>query len=415
MTHKVYLKHGYSSADIIMSQVVFIICIISSIYRVYFQGIIMSIIRKRSAGQKAYVPSNARDNQYILAEFPLSDQILSKVSSENHQETITHYYNCYQKLASLLFTLSNDFSIKNSLFVANDKLVRVRYSQEMHQWQTKQQIIFYYDPLQHVLQNSFFEASVRAKKITLVFLATGSDIREGSALFHNKVNQLLKIFAEQVDLPLKNIRMRDHQHLTYDIFAKNKGCTTSQAHKFRPIQQRYLNQDVATPASTNSITYAVINLAINHRISQLVEIDAQSADAYNPLYTYLTDTFSLVAKRFNLNNGALIANGLVPIVRHSIHEIVSKLGELQMLGYNPKQSPCGIVSKWQADELVNNIQLIFVATYENGQEQHHAKFVNQIEQAMRLFATELEIPIEKDELTLRFHQHIAYNMSEDEV
>ena len=82
-----------------------------------------------------------------------------------------------------------------------------------------------------------------------------------------------------------------------------------------------------------------------------------------------------------------------------------------MLGYNPKQSPCGIVSKWQADALVDNVQLIFVAHCQNGEEQNYAKFVNQIEQAMRLFATELEIPIEKDELTLRFHQHVAYNLS----
>lgn len=371
----------------------------------------MSIIRKRSASLKAYVPSSSRDNQYILAEFPVSDSLLASATSRITNND-AKYYNCYQKLANLLFTLSNDFAIKNSLFVANDKLVRVRYSQEMHQWQTKQQIIFYYDPLKHTLQNSFFDANTRAKKITLVFLATGTDIRQGAAVFHQKVRELLYTFASQVNVPLKQIRLRDHQHLTYDIFAKNKGCKTSQAHKFRPIQQRYLSQDVTTPNNTDSITYAIINLNINHRISQLVEIDPKSSDAYNPLYTYLTDTFSLVAKRFNLNNGALIANGLVPIVRHSLHEIVSKLGELQMLGYNPKQSPCGIVSKWQANEFVDNAQLIFVASYEDGKEQSHAKFVNQIEQAMGLLATELEIPIKKDELTMRFHQHIAYNLVE---
>ena len=367
----------------------------------------MSIVRKRTASQKAYIPANARDNQYILAEFALSDQLLSQLSSQEN------YYDCYQSLADLLFTLSNDYAITNSLLVANDKLVRVRYSQEMHQWQTSQQIIFYYDPLQHVLQNSFFDSNIRAKKITLVFLASGTDIRSGAANFHQRVEALLKTFAQQIKLPLANIRLRDHQHLTYDIFAKHKGCNESQAHKFRPITQRYASQDITLPADLSSITYAIINLTVNHRISQLVDIDANSNDPFNPLYTYLTDTFSLVAKQFNLNNGALIANGLVPIVRHSLHEIVSKVGELQMLGYNPKQSPCGIVSKWKADELVDNIQLIFVANYPNGEEQNYAKFVNQIEQAMRLLATELEVPTDKDELTLRFHQHVAYNLLSD--
>lgn len=377
----------------------------------YLQGIFMSIVRKRNAAPKAYIPDNARDNQYILAEFTLTDQLLSQLPSQIGRNGDENYYACYQTLADLLFTLSNKLAIKNSLFVANDKLVRVRYSQEMHQWQTKQQIIFYYDPQQHTLQNSFFDANVRAKKITLVFLASGTDIRAGAAKFHQKVKALLAEFSLQTKLPLANIRMRDHQHLTYDIFAKNKGCNASQAHKFRPIAQRYASQNVTLPDTMSSITYAIVNLPINHRLSQLVDIDPASTDPYNPLFTYLTDTFSLVAKRFNLNNGALIANGLVPIVRHSLHELVSRVGELQMLGYNPKQSPCGIVSRWKADELVDNAQLIFVANCHNGEEQNYAKFVNQIVQAMRLFATELEIPTEKDELTLRFHQHVAYNLS----
>lgn len=370
----------------------------------------MSIVRKRSAAAKAYIPDNARDNQYILAEFTLTDQLLSQLPSHISNDGSANYYACYQALADLLFSLSNSHGISNSILVAKDKLVRVRYSQEMHQWQTKQQIIFYYDPQQHVLQNSFFDANIRAKKITLVFLASGSEIRIGAAKFHQKVKALLANLSQQIKLPIHSIRMRDHQHLTYDIFAKNKGCSTSQAHKFRPISHRYAGHNITFPENMSSITYAIVNLPINHRISQLVDIDPASTDPYNPLFTYLTDTFSLVAKRFNLNNGALIANGLVPIVRHSLHELVSKVGELQMLGYNPKQSPCGIVSKWQADELVDNAQLIFVANCHNGEEQNYAKFVNQIEQAMRLFATELEIPIEKDELTLRFHQHIAYNL-----
>ena len=377
----------------------------------FFQGVVMSIVRKRNAAPKAYIPANARDNQYILAEFMLTDQLLSQLPTHINSDGNINYYACYQALADLLFTLSNNNTITNSILVANDKLVRVRYSQEMHQWQTKQQIIFYYDPQQHVLQNSFFDANNRAKKITLVFLASGNDIRASAADFHQRVKALLGEFSEQLALPLNAIRMRDHQHLTYDIFAKSKGCNASQAHKFRPIAQRYASQDVKLAESMSSITYAIVDLTLDHRISGLVDIDSATTDPYNPLYTYLTDTFSLVAKRFNLNNGALIANGLVPLVRHSLHDLVSKVGELQMLGYNPKQSPCGIVSKWQADTLVDNVQLIFVANCHNGEEQNYAKFVNQIEQAMRLFATELEIPTEKDELTLRFHQHVAFNLS----
>ena len=372
----------------------------------------MSIVRKRNAAPKAYIPDNARDNQYILAEFPLTDKLLGQLPNHTDSDNGATYYLCYQSLANKLFTLSNKYNITNSLLIANDKLVRVRFGQEMHQWQTKQQIIFYYDPQQHVLQNSFFDPNIRAKKITLAFLASGTEIRVNAAKFHQTVKALLNEFSEQIGLSVTDIRIRDHQHLTYDLFAKNKNCKTSKAHKFRPIIQRYASQGLTLTEDIASITYAIIDLPFNHRISQLVDIDNTSEDPYNPLYTFLTDTFSLVAKRYNLNNGALIANDLVPIVRNSLHDLVSKVGELQMLGYNPKQSPCGIISRWNADKLVDNVQFIFVAHCQKSEEQNYAKFVNQIEQAMRLFATELEIPTDKEQLTLRFHQHVAYNSTD---
>lgn len=370
----------------------------------------MSIVRKRSAANKAYIPTKNRDNQYILAEFLLTDELIKHIHPEFSETNSQPYFTFYQSLSQLLFNLSKENNIQSSVFVANDKLVRVRYSQEMHQWQTSQQILFYYDPQSHEIQNTFFDANVKAKKITLLFLATGDDIRSNAAPFHQKVSQLLNTICEEIQIAPSEVRIRDHQHITYDIFAKNKGCDGTVAHKLRDISLRYFSQDVMLPSNSSTINYAIINLTINNRILNLVDIDPTSKDLYNPLYTYLTDTFSLIAKRYNLNNGALIANGLVPIVRYSLHEIVSRVGELQMLGYNPEQSPCGIVSKWQADQLVDNVQLIFVATKEDSNDNRYGRFLNQIEQAVKLMAAELEIPTEKEELIVRFHQHIAYNL-----
>ncbi len=42
----------------------------------------MSIIRKRSAAHKAYLPGNVRDNQYILAEFCLTDELVQRLSGK---------------------------------------------------------------------------------------------------------------------------------------------------------------------------------------------------------------------------------------------------------------------------------------------------------------------------------------------
>ena len=369
----------------------------------------MSIIRKRSAAHKAYLPSNVRDNQYVLAEFSLTDALIEHLSEKNSALKSQPYYDFYQNLSSVFFNLAEEYELGNCQFIANDKLARVRFNQEMHQWQTNQQILFYYNPQKHQVKKSFFDGSKKAKKISLLFLATGDDIRLNAASFHHRISQVIVKFCAEIQLEKAAVRLRDHQHLTYDLFAKHKGCLTTQTHKLRQIEKRYASQNVKLPSYHSAMNYAVVNLNISNDILKLVDIDAQSKDPYNPLYTYLTDVFTMAAKRYNLNNGALIANGLVPIVRYSIHEIVSRVGELQMLGYNPEQSPCGIISKWDASTLNDSIQLIFVATPENATESGFGRFLNQIEQAMQLMATELELTPNKDELMVRFHQHVAYN------
>jgi hypothetical protein len=372
-------------------------------------GIPMSIIRKRSAAHKAHLPGNVRDNQYILAEFSLTDEILQRLSGKYSEIKPQPFYDFYRELSNMFFKFTDEVELDNCQFIANDKLARVRYSQEMHQWQTNQQILFYYNPEKHQLKKSFFDGNKRAKKICLLFLATGNDIRVNAASFHHKVRQVVEQFCEKIALEKSDVRLRDHQHLTYDLFAKNKGCNITQTHKLRDINKRYASQNVALPSYHSAMNYAVVTLNISNDLLQQVEIDSNSKDPYNPLYTYLTDIFSLAAKHYNLNNGALVANGLVPIVRYSIHEIVSRVGELQMLGYNPEQSPCGIVSKWDAGELTDNIQLVFVATPEDNCEYGFGRFLNQIERAITLMAVELEIAPTKEEIMIRFHQHVAYN------
>jgi hypothetical protein len=387
----------------------------------------MSIIRKRSAAHKSYLPKSARDNQYILAEFTISDDLIkrfspkanaAKVTSATANNSSENYFDFYQNLAKVLFDLSEIFEVENCLFIANDKLTRVRFNQEMHQWQTNQQILFYYNPESHLLKKSFFDANKRAKKISLLFLTTGIEIRENAARFHAKISRLVIAFANKTTIDVSDIRLRDHQHITYDLFTKDKldkikptsdDNSITQAHKLRPIIDRYASQQVTLPEFHSAMTYAIINLPISNRLLNMVDVDPNSTDPYNPLYTYLTDTFTQSAKRYNLNNGALIANGLVPIVRYSIHEITSRQGELQMLGYNPEQNPCGIISKWDASELVDNVQLVFVATDKNQTKHGFGSFLNQIEQAIKLMATELEMDPLKEEVIVRFHQHVAYN------
>lgn len=370
----------------------------------------MSIIRKRSAAHKAFITGNVRDNQYILVEFSLTDELIEQLTQQYELNLDENFNALYQHLSKQFFELCNNVEIGNGQFIANDKLVRVRFSEEMHQWQTNQQILFYYNPQYHSLQKAFYDPNIKTKKISLLFLSTGQEIRFNAAHFHAKVKQIISQYSQQLGLADHAIRLRDHQHLTYDLYAKQKGYEQTQVHKLRPIKKRYASQQIELPEEQSAMTYAVINIPVTPELIRSMDIDEQASDPYNPLYSEITKALTKASQQFNLNNGALVANGLVPIVRFSTTNTISRQGELQMLGYNPEDKPCGLMSWWNASELVDHFQLVFVASKENQTEVGYGRFLNQINAAVNLMLSELKLTPEKAEVMVRFHQHVAYNL-----
>ncbi|MEW6990152.1 DUF3083 family protein [Colwelliaceae bacterium 6441] len=370
----------------------------------------MTISRMRSSQHKVYIPASVRENQYLLAKFTLTDEFINQFSGSIDEKSATPYQDFYQRLSTLFFTICNEVNIESCHFVGNDKFTRVRYSPEKLTAQTEQQIVFLYNPLYHVNQNSYFDGSKKARKISLVFLTNSEDIRADAAKFHQKVAQALTRFAQQTALAKDSIRVCDHQHLTYDLFAKDKGITGTQTHKLRTINVRYKASNVELPATADSLSYVTVELPINKRIKQLAAIDESSPEPYNGLYNLIADAFIHSAKKHELNNGAVIANGLVPFVRTSDDDIVVTNGELQKLGFNPEHTTCGYTCKWSADKLVDSAQLIFIASNKNQTSHGHGKFLSQVEKALRSMAEKLEYINDKEELKVRFHQHIAYNV-----
>jgi len=368
----------------------------------------MSLSRSRNTQHKVYVPSSARENQYLLAKIKVTDELLAKFSDIIDETSAKPFEKFYQKLAQTFFKINDDLNIENCQFIANDKFPRIRFSPEKITPQTDQQILFLYNPKYHFSQNSYFDGSKRAKKLTLAFLANGDEIRLNAAKFHQKVQQAIDAFAQETTLAKSEMRICDHQHLTYDLYSKDKGQEGTQPHKLRSISNRYLADNQILPENTDTLTYAIVDLPINRRIRELVTIDETSAAPYTPLYNLIADALINAAKNHNLNNGAVIANGLIPIVRRSDDEIVIANGELQMLGYNPKHTSCGYTCKWSADKLVDTVQLVFVASEQNKTNQGYGKFLNQIEQTLHSLADKLNFVQNKEEMTVRFHQHIGF-------
>ena len=204
------------------------------------------------------------------------------------------------------------------------------------------------------------------------------------------------------------MRICDHQHLTYDLFAKDKGVQGNQVHKLRSISNRYAADDITLPKNTDELTYAIVDMPINRRLRNIVPLDHSNGENYSPLYSFISDAFVDAAEKHNLHNGAVIANGLVPIVRRSDDEMAAAKGELYMLGYNPKNNNGGYVCKWVADKLVDSVQLIFVASEQDKTSHGYGKFLMQIEHALHSIAQKLEYVNNKEELTVRFHQHLGF-------
>lgn len=372
----------------------------------------MPISRTRNLQHKVYIPSSARDNQYLMAKIPLTDEFLAKYSDLIDNDSDTPYEKLYQTLSDKFFAINDKLAIESTQFIANDKFARVRFSPEKLTAQTKQQVLFLYNPKYHASQNSFYNGQNLAKKITLVFLPNGDDIRLQSAKFHMLVKKAVEAFSKEALVSPADIRFCDHQHLTYDLFAKNKGIEGSQSHKFRTMTDRYSVDKLSIPQSADALTYAVVDFPINRRIRALAPVDENPQERYNPLYNLISDTFISSAKHYNLNNGAVIANGLVPIVRRGEDENVIRNGELLMLGYNPTHTSCGYTCKWNSAKLVDSIQLIFVASEQDKNAHGYGKFFNNIEQALRSFTDQLGFVPDKEEMTVRLHQHVGFYFNE---
>lgn len=370
----------------------------------------MTLHRHRNTANKVYLPSNSRYNQYLLAEFKITDELLAHFNDGSSSDRLKPWQGFYQQLSEQFFTECEQSGIENVHFIANDKLPRVRFNHEIRCWETEQQMLIFYNPAFHQSYKSHFDGSKRAQKVSLLFLATGEDIRINSVDYHKQVKTMLTQFLTTANIPLDSVRLRDHQHLTYDLFARNKGVEGSHGHTLRLIKNRYLAKNMTLPDKHDTISYVVASFPITRRLLKLVEIDHSLAQPYEALYTMLGDACVSAAKQHKLLNGAFIADRSAPIIRNSDKKSEQNVGELRMLGYDPHTPRNEFICRWQGEQLVDYAQIIFAATEKNIESNGYGKFVETVNKALQVMTKTLEMTPEREELTVRFHQHLAYHI-----
>ena len=366
-----------------------------------------SILRKHRAADRVYIPSDARDNQYILAEIPLTDKLIELVGANVDENSDKPYQQFYQSLSHQIFEVVEKHNLAHVNFVANNKLVRVRYSGEQQVLHTEQQSFFFYCPIHNSTFKSYFDGAIRARKIKILFLATGDELRLNSGKFHRSVFNAVQDISKTIGLDAGEIKVRDHQHLTFDAFAKEKGHKETITHGFREVADRYQSQGEEIEGEHTSITYTIASVPMARRLLKGTDIDYSLDAPFTKLYEEIEREFKDACAEHNINQAALIANGLSPFIRYDETETATVEGELISIGVNPSNDKSRFCVHWEGDKLVDTIRFVFFADDTDESHNNYGKFVNQVLQAVNSFADKVTWKKEHDDIVVRVHQHIA--------
>ena len=347
---------------------------------------------------RVYIPTSARANQYILAEFKPTAEFYTRFS--NIQQ-------CYERIARQLFSACDEYELHNVHLIANDKLPVVRFHEESYCLQTHKQILFFYNPRYHEAHKCIYDGDKTSKKIRLLFLATGDDIRANAATFHTRVKKVLVHLQNTLLEGEPMIKIRDHQHLTYDLYAKAKGHKESYGYKLRGLYQRYQSRHCILPKEHNEMTYATFAIPITRSIkTQFHHLLNQGT--YTEFYEHFNQAFITQCKAKKLHLAAMVANGTTPIIRNSKTDNNDGNGELQKLSFATDKSIIQYSHYWLDSKLVESMHFVIVASEEDEQGTGHGRFMNQVESVIRAIIEPLSINIERQDITVRFFQHINY-------
>ena len=347
---------------------------------------------------RVYLPTNARASHYLLAEIIPDEGFYTQFSDIN---------TCYDEIARQLFTHCDENEIHNVHLIANDKLPVVRFSEEAYQFETQKQMLFFYNPQYHEAHKVHYSKDQASKKIRLLFLATGSDLRAHSAQFHNKVKNVLSKLQAGLFANQPQFKVRDHQHLAYDIFAREKGNKESYGYKLRSLYPRYQARDCIIPEDHAEMTYVTFSIPVTRAIKAQMQAQLSQQDV-SPFYKYFADAFKRSCDANNLTHLGMVANGAAPIVRNSKIDKNEGNAELQKLSFDVESNQPQLKCFYQSDNLEETLHFVIVASAQDKQPAGYGKFMNQVEKSIDQFCNELPINKERQQLTVRFYQHISY-------
>ena len=146
------------------------------------------------------------------------------------------------------------------------------------------------------------------------------------------------------------------------------------------------------------------------RLLKGADIDYLSDEPFTKLYQKIESAFNNSCNANQINQAAMIANGVSPFVRYDEDETTNVAGELISIGVNPNNAETRFCVHWEADQLVDTLRFVFFADKSDETHHNYGKFVNQAIAAVRTFSDEVNWKKESDDIIVRVHQHIMLNV-----
>lgn len=365
-----------------------------------------SLIRKKSAQNKVYIPASNRENQYLLIELDLSEQIIAQlVSSRNSNNDALAQF--YLEFKQSFFNCCKVNGIGNAMFVAKDKLVRVRFGEESQVIETSEQLIVFYDPKRHRGFKACYDKEQLVSKLVLAVFATGEDIRHQAVQLHQKASQMVADLAESVGQPSQLFKVRDHQHITYELYAAEKGMKKTTTHGLRFVPDRYQQQSLILPEDNKHTGYVVASMPIPMNLIEEAENNISIELPYQALYKSIVRTITDVADEQEIYKLAVMANGRQAIVRSNQNEQIQVSEELVYLSFGEDEDQ-EYIADWNSTNLVDAITLVFKPTEEDIQQHSFGKYMNKVNLALKAMGKVIGLEPQRDDVMVRFHQNTQY-------
>lgn len=367
-----------------------------------------SLARKKSAQNRVYIPENNRENHYLLLEFELSEMVIAKFMNAGveKENALARFYLDFKQN---FFNCCKVNGIQNAMFVARDKLVRVRFGEESQVIETNEQLLVFYDPQRHSGFKSCYSADVLVSKLVLVVFATGDEIRQQAVSLHQKVSLMLTDLAEATGQQKRSFKIRDHQHITYDLFAAEKGNKKTTTHGLRFVPERYQQQSLILPSNTLHRGYVVAQLPIPMHLIEQAETNLSLDKPYKALYNSITRMLQQVAEENDVTKFAILANGRHPIVWASRTGQMIVEEELVYISFS-NDDELEFMSDMDETNLIDSVSLVFQPVGHDVQHDSFAKYLSKINLVIKDMAKMMGVDTEQQHVMVRFHQNTQYRL-----